>query len=69
MEDAPKPNHLNIPFVHETKGLPAFYAQPPNYGVSLLRVAMRLDFSFASCFPMSYATNSAGLQMLPPEPL
>lgn len=68
MEDAPKSNHLNVPFVHKTKGLPAFYAQPPNYGISPLRAAMRLDFSFTSCLPVSHATDSAGLQMLPLEP-
>lgn len=66
-EDAPKSNHLNIPFVHETKGLPAFYAQPPTYGVSLLTVAMRLDFPFASCFPVSCATV-LGFRWLLPEP-
>lgn len=67
-EDAPESHHLNVPFVHKTKGVPVFYAQPPNYGLSLLRMAMRLDLSFVSRFPMSRATHSAGLQKLPSEP-
>lgn len=56
-----------FPFFTKQK-FSVFHAQHPNYGLSLLRAAMRLDFSFVCCVPMPCATHSAGLRELPPEP-
>ena len=51
MEDTPESTHLNAPFVHKTKGLPVFYAPHPNSGLSLLNVALKLDFVLLPAFP------------------
>lgn len=51
MEYIPESTHLNVPFIHKTKGLPAFYVPHPNCGLSVLNVALKLDFLLLPAFP------------------
>lgn len=50
-EHTPESAHLNVPFVHKTKGLPVFYAPRPHCGLSVLNVALKLDFLMLPAFP------------------
>lgn len=51
MEHIPESTHLNVPFIHKTKGLPVFYVPHPNCGLSVLNVALKLDFLLLPAVP------------------
>lgn len=50
-EHTPESTHLNVPFIHKTKGLPVFYVPHPTCGLSALDVALKLDFLLLPAFP------------------